>query len=159
MSTTYQKQKLRRSHWSQNNHASHSCPSPPWSAPASVINRTQPVFTQLTALEILTASCLPTLSAQFIHSCCLWNPVKVWRYSPWQTRLRRGAALCVLRELLAHWRTAARQQRDKDGDPTPPCSGGGGGQVWGCVNWLLQPAWGRGRVRGVGGRTTVSNIG
>lgn len=32
--------------------------------------------------------------------------------------LQRGAALCALRGLLAHWRTAAWQQRDKEGDPT-----------------------------------------
>lgn len=90
----------------------------------------QPRLTRLltTVPLIMTVSSLLTLFAQLIHSCCLSNPVKGAEVlSVTDGLLQRGAALCALRGLLAHWRTAAWQQQDKEGVPTSVQEGGGGG--------------------------------
>lgn len=114
----------------QNNHArsligwTNSCPNPPWSAPENFIKKksnqiNESRLTLLTGLlrfdsqllAYLVRSVYPLLLS--LKSCKGAEILSVT-----DCLLQRGAALCALRGLLAHWRTAAWQQRDKEGDPT-----------------------------------------
>lgn len=113
----------------KNNHARSligwisSYPNPPWSVPGKLhkinatnqLRRTDLLITKQFKIWVL---CMLTLFAQFIHSCCRSNPVKVWRTSLSDRLFRRGAARCALRGLLAHWLSAAWQQHHKQGVPT-----------------------------------------